>query len=171
MPAMNFWSISSGFSLVLRSASIRPKRSHDNAVSSGSRPRCASSSTCWSISSYCVDEHLAERARVDEAQQPALRERDDDVRVLRRLLARGLGAQQLARHAEVHDEHVGAVELQHEVLAAPLRRDDLAADEDVDELLAVAVPANRPRAGDLHRLDLLADDLALEVAPHDLDLR
>ena len=48
-------------------------------------------------------EHLAERARVDEAQQPALGEVDHDVRVLRRLLARGLRAQQLTRHAEVHD--------------------------------------------------------------------
>ena len=38
------------------------------------------------------DEHLAERAGIDEAQQPALRERDHDVRVLRRLLPRRLRA-------------------------------------------------------------------------------
>ena len=33
---------------------MRPKRSHDIAVSSGSSPRCASSSTCSSSSSYFV---------------------------------------------------------------------------------------------------------------------
>ena len=65
-------------------------------------------------------EHLAERARVDEAQLPALGERDHDVGVLRHRLARALGPQQLTRHAEVDHQHVVAVELQQQVLPPPL---------------------------------------------------
>ena len=71
----------------------------------------------------------------------------------------------------MHDERVVAVELHHEVLTAPLHRRDLATREDGDELLAVAVPPHRTGAGDLHCFDLLADDLAFEVASHDFDLR
>ena len=59
-------------------------------------PRCASSVDLLLDVVELGDEHLAERARVDEAQLAALRERDDDVRVLRhrrraRSCARGAG--------------------------------------------------------------------------------
>ena len=117
------------------------------------------------------DEHLAERSRVDEPHHPALRERDHDVRVLRRLVARRLRAQQLARHPEVDDQRFGSVEPQHEVLPAARDRHDLVAFERADELLLLLVAPDRAQARDLDRLDLLADDLLLEIAAHHFDLR
>src|SRR5579884_1333354 len=116
-------------------------------------------------------EHLAERSRVDEAQLPALRERDDDVRVLRKGLLRGLRAQQLTGHAEVRDEHVAALEPHQQVLAAPVHAGDAHALEARHELLAVLVPPDRAHALHLDGLDPLAAHLAFEVAPDDLDLR
>ncbi len=110
MPAMNFWSISSGFSFAWRCASIDPKCSHDIAVSSGSMPEVRELGDLLLDGVGLGDEHLAERARVDEAQLTALREGDHDVRVLRHRVARALRPQQLSRHPEVDHEHVVAVE-------------------------------------------------------------
>ena len=116
-------------------------------------------------------EQLAERAGIDEAQESTLRERDDDVRMLRCLLARALRPQQLSRHPEMHDNGLGTVEPQHEVLAAPLHSSHFAAFELRREFLLVAVAANRPQSRHLDRLDLLADDFPVEVAAYHLDLR
>ena len=52
---------------------------------------------------------------------------------------------------EVDHEHVVAVELQQEVLPAPLDAGDLLADEPARELLAVVVTAHRAHAVDLDR--------------------
>src|SRR5262249_25005977 len=43
--------------------------------------------------------------------------------------------------------------------------------EELDELLLLRVTADRARAGDLHGLDLLANDFLVEVAAQHLDLR
>ena len=90
MPAMNFWSISSGFSFAWRSrehaAEVLPRHRGLERV----EPEVRELVDLLLDVVVLGDEHLAERARVDEAQQPALRERDHDVRVLRRLLARVL---------------------------------------------------------------------------------
>src|ERR1700730_17457322 len=64
-----------------------------------------------------------------------------------------------------------AVEAEDEELAAPLHRRDLAAFEQTDELLLVAMTADRTGAGHLDRLDLLADDLLVEVAAQPLAVR
>src|SRR6266566_4849434 len=56
------------------------------------------------------DEHLAEGARVDEAQLTALGERDHDMRVLGGRLARSLGPNELSGHPEVDHEDVTPVE-------------------------------------------------------------
>src|SRR3954469_1088935 len=74
-------------------------------------------------------EHLAERARVDEPQLAALREGDDDVRVLGHLLLGASGPAELARHAEVDHEALPAVELHEQVLAPPLDARELLAHE------------------------------------------
>ena len=117
------------------------------------------------------DEHLAERARVDEAQLTALGERDHDVRVLRRRLARPLGPDELSRHPEMDHEDVAPVEPRQDVLAAPFDPGDLLADEPVRELLPVVMPPDRAHAVGVHRLDALPYDLPFEVAANDLDLR
>jgi hypothetical protein len=64
----------SGFSFVLL-GEHPPNRSHDSAVSSGSRPEVRELFDLLVDLVVLRDEHLAEGARVDEAQQPALRER------------------------------------------------------------------------------------------------
>ena len=117
------------------------------------------------------DEHLAERARVDEAQLTALGERDHDMRVLGGRLARSLGPNELSGHPEVDHEDVAPVEPRQDVLAAPFDPGDLLADEAVRELLPVVVPADRAHAVGVHRLDALPYDLPFEVAANDLDLR
>src|SRR5437764_5600468 len=117
------------------------------------------------------DEHLAERARVDEAQLTALGERDHDVRVLRCRLARSLGPNELSGHPEVDHEDVASVEPRQDVLAAPFDPRDLLADEPVRELLPVVMPADRAHAVGVHGLDALPYDLPFEVAANDLDLR
>ena len=152
---------------------MRPNSSHDIAVSSGSSPRCASSSTCFVELVVLGDEHLAERARVDEAQQPALRERDHDVRVLRRLLARRSspaaadptcrGGRRARRRRRAAARGTSR--------AARRRRDLVAHRARSMNSLRLLVTAHRAHAVDLDRLDLLADDLLLEIAAHDLDLR
>src|SRR6478609_9588325 len=87
------------------------------------------------------DEHLAERARVDEPQLPALGEGDDHVGVLgQRLLGAG-GPPQLARHPEVDHQHLAAVELDEQVLAPSLDAHELLAHHRLGELLALPVPA------------------------------
>jgi hypothetical protein len=116
-------------------------------------------------------EHLAERAGVDEPQLTALREGDDDVRVLRHRLARPLGPEELSGHPEVDHEDVAAVEPGEDVLAAPFDAGDSLPDEPVRELLAVVVPADRAHAVGFDRLDALAHDLAFEIAANHLDLR
>src|SRR5438270_7723751 len=68
------------------------------------------------------------------------------------------------------DEDVASVELEQQVLPAPLDTVDLGAFELGDELL-LRLPADRARAGHLHGLHPLADDLALEAAADRLDLR
>src|SRR2546423_14283573 len=117
------------------------------------------------------DEHLAERARVDEAQLTALGERDHDMRVLGGRLARSLGPNELTRHPEVDHEDVAPVEPRQDVLTAPFDPGDLLAHEAVRELLPVVVPADRAHAVGVPRLDALPYDLPVEVAANDLDLR
>ncbi len=73
-------------------------------------------------------------------------------------------AEQLTGHAEVHDQRVGSVEAHDQVLPPSLDRHDLAALEQVGELLFVLVPAHRPRSGDVDGFDLLADYVLLEIA-------
>ena len=169
---MNFWSISSGFSLVARRASSAENCCHVNVSSSGSIAMWSSSFTLPS-SSHAGHEHLAERPRVDEAEVAALHELEHDVRVRRERLAL-VPAQQLPRHAEVHDEHVPAVEVHEEVLALAVDPGDLLARQAIRELLASRVPADDP-----HRVALRAhvgltdpptDDVLLQVSPDDFDL-
>ena len=109
--------------------------------------------------------------RVDEAQLPALRERDHDVGVLWHRVTRALRPDELARHAQVDHEHVVTVEAEQEVLAATLDPGDLAVDEPGGELLSVVVTPYGAHAVDLDGLDLAADDLALQVAPQHLHFR
>ena len=79
---MNFWSIRSCFIFEARSASRYWNVGHVNTWSSGSIARCCSSLTL-PRSSAGAHEHLAERARVDEAQVAALLEREHHVGVRR----------------------------------------------------------------------------------------
>ena len=72
-------------------------------------------------------------------------------------------------HAQVDDEHVAGVEGEQQVLALALGAGDLDALEPGRELRGRLAP-HRPLAGDLHRLDLLADDLPLELAADGLYL-
>ena len=89
------------------------------------------------------DEHLAERARIHVAEVAALLEREHDVRVRRERHAL-VRADELAAHPEVRHEHVAVVHVQQDVLAAALGLGELAPDEQVGELLALAVPADHP---------------------------
>ena len=80
------------------------------------------------------DEQLAEGAGVDVAQLAALGEGDHHVGVAQHRILGTLGPQQLAAHAEVHDEHVAVavavgdlVEAHEQVLALALDGGDLAA--------------------------------------------
>jgi hypothetical protein len=117
------------------------------------------------------DEHLAECARVDEAQLTALGERDDNVRVLGGRLARSLGPDELSGHPEVDHEDVAPVEPRQDVLAAPFDPGDLLADEPVRELLPIVVPANRTHAVGIDRLHALPHYFPFEVAANNLDFR
>src|SRR3954454_10686536 len=117
------------------------------------------------------DEHLAERARIDEPQLAALGEGDDDVGVLGHRLLGARGPPQLARPPEGDPQHLAAVELHEQVLAPSLDAHELLADQRLGELLALPVTTDRAHPGDVDGLHLLADDLLLEISPDHLDLR
>ncbi len=93
------------------------------------------------------------------------------MRVALERLLRALGPDEAARHAQVDHEHLAVVEPAQEVLAAARDRPDLAALQSGHEVLALSVPAHGARPVHLDALDLLAADLAVEVAAHDLHLR
>src|SRR5688500_2527316 len=69
------------------------------------------------------------------------------------------------------DEEVAAVELEQQVLAAPLDARDLRALELGDELLLARVAPDAARAGGLDGLDPLADDLPLQLPTDGFDFR
>ena len=82
-----------------------------------------------------------------------------------------IDVEELPRHPEMDHEHVVVVEPAEEVLAAPVDRREPPPDEPVDERLGVGMTADRALTVDMDVLDAFPDDLTLEVATHDLDLR
>ena len=138
--------------------------------SSGSNPRWASSGRAGSPSAgRGRDEQLAEGAGIDEAQLAALGEGDHRMGVGGLRLLGALGPLQLAAHAQVDDQGRAVVEAEQQVLAGPVDRLDGVALEPGAELLGARVATDRAPVAHLDRLDLPADDLALEVAPDGLD--
>jgi hypothetical protein len=119
------------------------------------------------------DEHLAERPGVDEPQVAALLEREHDVG-MRGQRDTPRSAVELPAHAEVHDEDLPRIERDGDVLAVALDLRDLLAGQPRGELLAGLVSPDRAhrvlRLLHLGGLDLLADDVALEIAAHHLHL-
>ena len=117
---------------------------------------------------WVVDDHLPERARVDE-QEVGIAEVEDDVGVQGSLGA-AVDEEHLARHAQVDHQRVARVEWTQEVLAAAPGGREGGAGEPVDQRLARRAP-DRPLAADLDPLDSSSDDEPLETSPDGLDLR
>ena len=116
------------------------------------------------------DEHLPEGPRVDVAELAPLGEGDHHVGVLGLGLLDALDPQQLAAHAQVHDQGVAAVQADQQVLAEPADRLDGPPLEQGAELLGAGVPAHRAAVGHRDRLDLAPDDLLAQVLAERLDL-
>ncbi len=115
------------------------------------------------------DEQLSEGPRVDEAKLAALGEGDHRVGVGGLRLLQALHPLQLAAHPEMDDERRAVVEGEQQVLAGTVDRLDRVALEQGAELLGARVASHRAPVSDLDRLDLPADDFALEVTPDGLD--
>ena len=115
-----------------------------------------------------VDDHLPERARIDE-QQVGIAEMEYDVGVhwARRP---GVDEQELASHPQVDHQAIARIEWREEVLAAATGSDEGAARETVDQCLARGAP-HGSLATDFDALDAASDHETFQASPDRFDLR
>ena len=114
--------------------------------------------------------HLAERARVDEAQlERRIAGQQRRHMSVRRTWFVGVVQQHPSAHPQVDHHVVTAVESDQQVLAAAPGVDDGGACQAVDDSLSRRA-AHRPFTADLDALDGPSDQSDVEPAPHRLDL-
>ena len=180
-PAILDWSSRNDFSGAVRPAAISPSASGVNVVRERLDPEPLEAGRKVGV----VDqERLAEAARVGEPQLAAVVEQEAGAQVTLRgralvlvqtpplggvELLLPLDQDQVAGHPQVHDQGLGAVERQQQVLAAPPQ----ALDRPPADRRAQLGRRHRPRPAlveHLQPLDPLPGQLGLELAADRLDL-
>src|SRR3954465_11639467 len=155
------------------------------ALSSGSRPRWASSSTWASMpSSSATNISPNVRGSMNRSWPPWVKVMTtwvclaiaSLVPAARRSwpdIPRGITSTSppLAPHPGGDPQPLPAVELDEQVLAPSLDAHELLADQRLGELLALPVTTDRAHPRDVDGLRRLADALLLEISPDPLDLR
>ncbi len=115
-----------------------------------------------------VDEHLTERARVDEAKLGAVVKIDDDVRVLREFVM-WLGNAELSAHAQVHHERVVVVEINDQELSVATNVSQPPTAQGGDEV-GVRLTAHGAITGDGHGPHNPPSEKGFEVSSDRFDL-
>ena len=119
-PATTFWSSSAAFIGVRLPASEADRLATLNAASSGSGPEPGQQPVRVLLRGR-HQVHRAEPARIDETNAPALVGLQHQVLVQGNVVASGRLDQHAARHAQMQQHAVAAVELHQDVLAAPAK--------------------------------------------------
>ena len=93
------------------------------------------------------DEHLAERAGIDEAQLAATLPAEDHVGVGCQRRTRVVSPAELSTHAQVDDQRVTAVQVTNQVLSPPADPHQAPALDPLDQLAGQAVPTQTVHTG------------------------
>ena len=168
MPAITFWSSSSGFNARDVDLTIRRNSVRGNSSAIGSTPEGSDTGQLDGDAVRVEHNDLAESSRVDKPHLSAAVKMHHDVGV-RTTVGPGIGEQHLSAHPEMHHQHVPTVKWQQQVLA-PRR-------SAASTTVSVSPPISSTRdvrphdsfAADFDAHDALTHHMSVKPATHSFD--